>query len=72
MSVKPQNSPQNELSAQYILRWFSPRWFIFIMGTGALANVFQLLSGARTGLLHALAVSFLVIAIGVFPVAAFF
>jgi len=72
MSVKPENNPKRQLTAQYILRWFSPRWFIFIMGTGALANVFQLLSGARTGLLHELAVSFLVLAIGVFPVAAFF
>ena len=72
MSVKPENNPKRELTARYILRWFSPRWFIFIMGTGALANVFQLLSGAKTGLLHALAVSFLVLAIGVFPVAAFF
>ena len=67
-----QNKSSRELTAKYVLRWFSPRWFIFIMGTGALANVFQLLSGEQTGFLHALAVLFLVLAIGVFPVAAFF
>jgi len=60
------------LTTKYILCWFSPRWFIFVMGTGALANIFQLLSGERTGLLHALAVLFLVLALGVFSVAAFF
>ena len=62
MSVNPEVGPQNELTAQYILRWFSPRWFIFVMGTGALANVYQLIAGKPEGLLHGLAVSFLTLA----------
>jgi C4-dicarboxylate transporter/malic acid transport protein len=67
-----QNKSAEKLPAKYILRWFSPRWFIFIMGTGAMANVFQLLSGGKPGLLHELAVLFLVLAIAVFPIAIFF
>ena len=66
MSDKPKNSPQNELSTQYILRWFSPRWFIFVMGTGALANIYQLIAGKPEGFLHNLAVIFLALAIAVF------
>jgi len=69
MQEKPNNSPQSELTTQYILRWFSPRWFIFVMGTGALANVYQLISGKPQGFLHNLAVSFLTLAIVVFFVA---
>jgi len=66
MSDKPKNSPKNELTAQYILRWFSPRWFIFVMGTGALANIYQLIAGKPEGFLHSLAVFFLTLAIAVF------
>jgi tellurite resistance protein TehA-like permease len=66
MSVKPKNSSKNELTAQYILRWFSPRWFIFVMGTGALANIYQLIAGKPEGFLHSLAVFFLTLAIVVF------
>jgi len=65
-------SPKDKLSIKYILSWFSPRWFIFIMGTGALANVFQMLAGKPTGTLHNLAGVFLMIALGVFPIASFF
>lgn len=56
----------SEITAQYILRWFSPRWFIFAMGTGALANIYQLISGKPEGFLHNMAVLFLTLAIAVF------
>jgi tellurite resistance protein TehA-like permease len=72
MSVKPKNSSKNELTAQYILRWFSPRWFIFVMGTGALANIYQLIAGKPEGFLHGLAVFFLTLAIVVFFTATVF
>ena len=72
MSSKPKNSPVNELTAQYILRWFSPRWFIFVMGTGALANIYQLISGKPEGFLHNMAVFFLALAVAVFFTAMFF
>ncbi len=72
MSVKPENSPKNELTAQYILRWFSPRWFIFVMGTGALANIYQLIAGKPEGFLHSLAVFFLILAMVVFFTAILF
>ncbi|MDP8218300.1 MAG: hypothetical protein P9M03_06200 [Candidatus Theseobacter exili] len=62
----------NTLSISYILRWFSPRWFIFIMGTGALATIFQLFAGKPAGVLHSIAVFFLMTALVVFPVAFFF
>jgi len=65
-------SLKNELTVKYILRWFSPRWFIFIMGTGALANIFQLLAGKPTGALHNLAGFFLMVTLVVFPVVLFF
>lgn len=65
-------SKQEQLTTRYILQWFSPRWFIFVMGTGALANVYQLLSGAKTGALHTLAEVFLSLAIAVFAIAAVF
>lgn len=65
-------NPKDKLTIKYILRWFSPRWFIFIMGTGALANIFQILAGKPTGALHNLAVFFLTTALLVFPVALFF
>lgn len=66
MSDNPKSSPENELTTQYILRWFSPRWFIFVMGTGALANIYQLIAGKPEGFLHSLAVFFLTLAIAVF------
>ncbi|HIJ69894.1 MAG TPA: hypothetical protein HPP87_00855 [Planctomycetes bacterium] len=66
MSDKAKSSSPNELTAHYILRWFSPRWFIFVMGTGALANIYQLIAGKPDGLLHNLAVLFLTLAIAVF------
>lgn len=57
---------KQEMTGKYILQWFSPRWFICVMGTGALANVYQLLSGRPTGALHTLAEVFLGMAILVF------
>jgi tellurite resistance protein TehA-like permease len=72
MGAINRKNPNNELTAKYILRWFSPRWFIFIMGTGALANIFQILAGKPTGALHNLAGFFLIVALIVFPVASFF
>ncbi|MFW6414589.1 MAG: hypothetical protein ACOCZS_04730, partial [Verrucomicrobiota bacterium] len=63
---------QQKLTTRYILQWFSPRWFIFVMGTGALANVYQLLSGAKTGALHTLAEVFLSLAMAVFVISAVF
>jgi len=63
---------EQKLTGRYILQWFSPRWFIFVMGTGALANIYQLFSQKTTGILHAMAASFLVLAIGVFAISAVF
>ena len=65
-------SPKGTLTFNYILRWFSPRWFIFIMGTGALANIFQILAGKATGALQNLAGFFLMIVLLAFPIAFFF
>lgn len=63
-------SDLQHLTPRYILQWFSPRWFIFVMGTGALANVYQLLSGGTGGLLHLFAQIFLTLAMMVFALAA--
>jgi len=63
---------KEELTLRYILQWFSPRWFIFVMGTGALANVYQILSGRSTGTLHILAEAFLLLAMAGFAVSAVF
>lgn len=52
-----------------ILRFFSPRWFIAIMGTGALANILQTLSGQNHGILHHAAVVLMVMATSAFPIA---
>lgn len=60
------------LSNKYILRWFSPRWFVFVMGTGALANIMQMLAGKPIGALHNAAVFFLMTAVGSFAIALFF
>jgi len=56
-------------SGREILRFFSPRWFIALMGTGALANILQVLAGASTGWLHTAAVVLLSLALIGFPVA---
>jgi len=72
MEARDKKNPRNELTLKYILRWFSPRWFIFVMGTGALANICQLLAGEPTGALHYLAEFFLITALIAFPVAFFF
>ena len=72
MEAITKKNPKDELTAKYILRWFSPRWFIFIMGTGALANICQMLSAKPTGALHNLAAFFFMIALVIFPVATFF
>ncbi len=63
---------KQELSLKYIMEWFSPRWFILIMGTGALANVYQLFSQKTTGILHTMAETFLLLAIVVFVISAAF
>jgi len=63
---------KQEMTTKYILQWFSPRWFICVMGTGALANVYQLLSGRPTGALHTLAEVFLSMAILIFVTSAAF
>jgi tellurite resistance protein TehA-like permease len=55
-----------------ILRFFSPRWFIAIMGTGAVANILQLISGKPEGLLHTAATVLLYAAVIGFPVALVF
>lgn len=66
------SNPNQNLTKRYILEWFSPRWFICVMGTGALANVYQLLAGKPTGWLHALAEVFLALALIVFVISAVF
>lgn len=58
------------MSGREIIRWFSPRWFIAVMGTGAIANVLQLLAGQPHGFLHGLAVGFLLLAVGLYPLVA--
>jgi tellurite resistance protein TehA-like permease len=65
-------SPQPALTGKYILRWFSPRWFVFIMSTGALANICQMFAGKPSGWLHDLAVFFLMTALITFPAVFFF
>lgn len=69
---RPSSKPEDAcaiVDRQFILQWFSPRWFIAIMGIGALANIYQTLSGAPTGLLHSVAVAFLLLGLVAFPVA---
>lgn len=51
-----------------ILRYFSPRWFIAIMGTGAVANILQLLAGQPAGLFHKAAQVLLWTSVIAFPV----
>ena len=72
-STRTNALPQKpEMTTKYILQWFSPRWFICVMGTGALANVYQLLAGRPTGALHTLAEVFLSMAILTFVASAAF
>jgi len=52
-----------------IFSFFSPRWFIAIMGTGAVANTLQLLSGKPNGNLHLAATILMVSALIAFPTA---
>lgn len=51
-----------------ILRFFSPRWFIAIMGTGAIANALQILSAGRSPVWHQAAVALIVLAVASYPV----
>ncbi len=71
MGTVEKKEARDKLTLGYILRWFSPRWFIFVMGTGALANVCQLLAGRSVGPLHILAEFFLIVALVAFPIAFF-
>ena len=57
------------MTGRDILRFFSPRWFIAIMGTGAVANILQLLAGKPEGLLHSAAVILLSISLLGLPIA---
>ncbi|MCD6362253.1 MAG: hypothetical protein J7M38_15445 [Armatimonadetes bacterium] len=41
-----------QIDSRFILAWLSPRWFIFVMGTGALANIHQMIAGKSGGWLH--------------------
>lgn len=71
-TTKPEvslNPPASQRGLRDILRFFSPRWFIAIMGTGALANILQMLSGQATGAMHWAAVSLLTLAVLAFPIA---
>ena len=58
------NAPSPE-----ILRFFSPRWFIAIMGTGAIANALQILSIDRSPLWHQAAVGLITLAVVAYPIA---
>ncbi len=55
-------------SVNGIIQWFSPRWFISVMGTAALANIYQLLSKGQPGFFHTAAVFFLMLALIAYPV----
>ncbi|MFP4157855.1 MAG: hypothetical protein ACLFU4_09590 [Opitutales bacterium] len=57
------------MSGRDILRFFSPRWFIAIMGTGAVANILQLMDRGADGYLHGLAVALLTASVLAFPLA---
>ncbi len=58
------------VDGRFILAWLSPRWFIFVMGTAALANVHQMLAKGAPGLLHQTAVILLLLATVAFPLVA--
>ncbi len=68
--MKPDNQMDTkvQINGVEILRWFSPRWFIFIMGTGAMANVFKMLSKAPGDMAHMAAIFFLCVALAALPV----
>ena len=57
------------MSLNSILRYFSPRWFIAIMGTGALANILQLIDAGRSGYWGSGAVALMSLCLIAFPVA---
>jgi tellurite resistance protein TehA-like permease len=67
--MKTQTIKPPVMNTREILRFFSPRWFIAIMGTGAVANILQILSGRNEGLLHTSAVVLLSAALMAFPIA---
>lgn len=67
--MKNPAAPLPPPSGRDILRFFSPRWFIALMGTGALANILQVLAGGPSGPLHTAAVALLGLALAGFPVA---
>jgi len=50
------------INGRLIVAWFSTRWFIFVMSTGAVANIHQMLAGGPSGWLHTSAVALLLIA----------
>jgi tellurite resistance protein TehA-like permease len=58
------------IDRKFIIQWFSPRWFIFIMGTGALANALQLVSSGGRPFFHSLAVFFVGLSLAAFPIVA--
>jgi tellurite resistance protein TehA-like permease len=66
-SASAQSQPGGDACAAvdgtFIMQWFSPRWFIFVMGTGAIANIYQLLAQSPTGVLHGIALLFLLLAL---------
>jgi tellurite resistance protein TehA-like permease len=67
MKESSKQESNNVVNGREILRFFSPRWFIAIMGTGAVANILQLLSGQANGFLHGSAAVLLLVAIISFP-----
>ncbi len=56
------------MSRHEILSYFSPRWFIALMGTGAVAVIMQTLAGGHEGILHTGAVALLMLILVAFPV----
>jgi len=65
MNTRKNNST---MSTREIFSYFSPRWFIALMGTGAVAVIMQMLSGQSTGILHTGAVALLSLILLAFPV----
>ena len=67
MASESSQSKPECVPAREILRFFSPRWFIAIMGTGALANIFQLIAD-RAPIWHHLAVGLMTLCLAAYPV----